>query len=77
MEIKIREKLHFRNVMGIIKNIKDVFSKIPKFHLKIYEGVVEGYLYTISREDKVQALEAELKKAQALAEAHRRRMQIL
>lgn len=77
MEKKIQKTDHVRNVTGIVKNLKTVFSKQSTLPLKAPKDFIETNFYTPLPEHKAQAQEAELKKARVLAEAHRRRMQIL
>ena len=73
----MQEKIGFRLITGIIKNIKTVFSKKTKFPEKFPEAVLEDFARASSRENKIRALESELKKAQALAEAQRKHARLL
>ena len=51
-----------------------MFIKKATFPLNFPETVFEDYAYATSREHKIQALEIKQKIAQALDEAHRKRM---
>jgi hypothetical protein len=71
MEINLREKMHVPKITGIIRNIKTVLLNQPRFPQHAIADV-GGYPHAQSREYTVHALNIELKKAKALAEAQRR-----
>jgi hypothetical protein len=77
MEIKFRDKISLRSLTGKITGIKTALTKPPQSPLKVPDSIGENFAYTSSPEHGAHVLEAELRKARATAEAHRRRMRIL
>ena len=77
MEIKLRDKQLTRDVTGIIKDIQIELTKQPQPPFKARTGASDRYTYPISNELKTKMQEIELKKAQTIAEAHRRRLHIM
>lgn len=77
MEIKLRDKQPTRDVTGIIKDIQTEITPQPQLPLKARKGDFVRYTYTSSKELKAKMQELELKKAQTIAEAYRRRLHIM
>lgn len=71
METKIKKALH-------VSNLHEMAQKINKiFPLKTSRTAVNNYSHTISKASKNQMLKVELRISQAIAEAYRKRMQII
>jgi hypothetical protein len=78
METKVKKLLHVSNLHAMAQNIGAISQKITKIlPLKTSRTTVNNHPHTISKASKNQMLKVELKKAQAIAEAYRKRMQLL
>lgn len=78
METNIKKIFSVSNLHAMAQNSVGVFQKITKIlPLKASRTTVNKYSHTISKASKNQMLKIEFKKAQAIAEAYRRRMQLL
>ena len=69
----MKERLKGNGLYGMIKNIEGIYQRITKkFSVKASGvAVTSSTLYEISEVHKAHMLEVELKRSQALAEAHR------
>jgi len=78
METKAKKALHVSNLHAMAQNIGTLYQKIYKIlPLKTSRTTVNNYPHTISKASKNQMLKAEFKKSQAIAEAYRRRIQLI
>jgi hypothetical protein len=71
MEVNLREKMHLPKITGMLRNIKTIILNQPRFPQNTI-AAIGGYPHGKSREYTVQALNIEMRKAKALAEAQRR-----
>jgi hypothetical protein len=78
MEIKVKKILRVSSLSAMAQNIGAISQKIKTIlPLKASRTTVNNYSYTTSKASKNQMLKAEFKKAQAIAEAYRMRIQLI
>ena len=74
METKLKERLKGNGLFGMIENIETIYQRITKKISVKTSGAPTATPYEVSEVHKAHMLEVELKRSQALAEAHRQNL---